>query len=165
MASSPRRTSLASLSVLVAVISSGLWLFSAQNAAAATEEPARAAALVENGEGVMVTAEMTGMEAHRSGRRSGVRHCPTYEYVANGVAHSFMETRLCEPIWFREAPDAELVYEIADPAVHYWASDFERKSLASGAESNARLGQAGLILAALLGAGAAIPVRKRSGQS
>lgn len=165
MTSSPRRVSLASLSVIVAAISGFLWLSSAHNAAVATEEPARAAALIEDGEGVMVTAEATGVDVHRSGRRSGIRYCPTYEYTADGVKHSFMEKRLCEATWFQNGEDAELVYEIADPAVHYWVSDFEGKSLAGGAENNVRLGQAGLSLAALLGVGAALPVRKRSGQS
>lgn len=165
MTSSPRRISLASLSVVVSAISGFLWLSSAHHAAVATEEPARAAALIESGEGVMVTAEATGVDVHRSGRHSGVRYCPTYEYIADSVKHPFIEKRLCETTWFQNDEATELVYEIADPAVHYWVSDFEGKSLTDGAESNILWGQWGLGLAGLLGVGALLPVRKRPGQS
>lgn len=165
MVTSERRVTLTMLAVIVAVISGALWLSSAHRAAEAVEEPARAATLIEDGTGVVVTAEMTGVRPERAGRRGGLHWCPTYEYAADGEKHAFTENRLCEPVWFRDAPDAELVYEIADPAVHYWVSDFERKSLSDGAESNITWGQWGLGLAGLLGVGAALPVRTRSGQS
>lgn len=165
MATSQRRVTLTILAVITALISGFLWASSSYRADAAVEEPARAAALIESGEGNMVTAKMTGVRPERAGRRGGIHWCPTYEYTADGKKHSFTEKRLCESAWFRDAPDAELVYEIADPAEHYWVSDFERKSLSDGAKSNILWGQWGLGLAGLLGVGALLPVRKRPGPS
>lgn len=165
MATSQRRVTFTMLAVITAVISGFLWASSSYRADAATEEPARAAALIESGEGNMVTAKMTGVRPERAGRRGGIHWCPTYEYVVGHQKHTFTEKRLCESAWFRGAPDAELVYEIADPAEHYWVSDFERKSLSDGAESNILWGQWGLGFAGLLGVGALLPVRKRPGRS
>lgn len=161
-----QRMSLGFVGVIFGALSIWAIVTGSIGVAAAERETSTAADLLETGRGVSVTAEMTGVEPHRAGRRAGITFCPNYKYeTQDGQAYMFREKRLCEPHWFR-AGDAELVYEIAAPEKRYWAEDFERKPLAQSANSTRTLGTWGAVLTAVFGLAVVLwPVRKRSGQS